>query len=118
MTTSEAFEFVTQWLDSFASELEASSYRIQHCIELEATHEEIPRVHAHVFHHDGVICLVQDFELLADEHKIGIILHEFGHIFAPSMHDSDADLWVESFCGIDIDYVDTMQWVEPALLWN
>ena len=120
MTSKEAFGLVAGYIDYVdvddTSEFWASSWKLQLCDDLESVHEEIPRVHAHVFHYPDVVCVVRDFELLPDEHKVGILLHEFGHILAPSEHDADADLWVEEFCGIDVEYVDTLQWVKPALL--
>jgi len=85
------------------------------CPEVEADHKESWRVHAHTLHHPATICLAKAFEDLADEHKIGIMLHEFGHIYG-GPGEADADLWVSDELGIDIDYVETMQWVGVDVL--
>ncbi|HEC61337.1 MAG TPA: hypothetical protein ENI27_03685 [bacterium] len=80
------------------------------CSDLEESHRQIPRVHAHVFHIPMTICVTESIEGLSDEHKIGILLHEMGHIYG-GYDDADADLWVQDALGIDIAYVNTMQWV-------
>ncbi len=81
------------------------------CDDLEEHHIKVPRVHAHVFDFPWVICVVEDIELLSDEHKLGILLHEIGHLYG-GFDDAEADLWVHETLGIDISYVDTMQWVD------
>jgi len=110
MTSRKVLQLVTRFVWSKMLFSPRNVVRLVYCSELEVVHASIPRVHAHVFHYPDTICIVRDFDNLDDEHKIGILLHEFGHLFG-GQHDADADLWVEQVLGIDIEYVDTMQWV-------
>lgn len=80
------------------------------CEMADKDHEREDRVYAHVFHHPWTICVCDRFEDLPDEHKAGILLHEFGHLYGGDL-DAEADLWIDEELGIDIEYVDTIQWV-------
>lgn len=113
MTTEEAFKAVAYLIDSSTVWIpcQASTIRLKvGCPVVEKSHLCSPRVHAHALHRSRTICVVEDFEGLSDEHKLGVLLHEFGHVYGGD-DDAEADLWVEETLGIDIRYVDTIQWV-------
>lgn len=113
MTTEEAFASVAVLIDSVVVWLpcQASTIKLRGgCPVIEKAHDASWRVHAHALHRLLTICVAQEIEDLPDEHKLGIFLHEFGHIYG-GPDEADADLWVEENLGIDLRYVDTIQWV-------
>lgn len=112
MTPRDAFEAVKRCIERHTGSLIRVS--LGYCPAAEEDHARVWRYHAHVMHIPGIICIVRDFRHLPDEHKFGILLHELGHLYTDSEHDADADLWVHEALGIDIDYVDTLQWVDLA----
>lgn len=84
------------------------------CALVVKDHKEDKRVFAHVFHRRGnVICLSRAFDRLELPHKIGILIHEIGHLMSAG-GESEADLWAEENLDIDIDFKDTLQWVDPV----
>jgi hypothetical protein len=86
----------------------------QRCKLVEQDHKEDNRVYAHVFHKPKkTICLARAFDRLPLGHKIGIMLHEIGHLMSNG-GEAEADLWVNDHLGIDIDFKNTIQWVEPG----
>ena len=89
-------------------------YVTQSCPLIEKDHKESPRVHAHVFHKQNrTICLAKAFNRLPLGHKVGIMLHEIGHLMTKG-GEEEADLWVQDNCdGIDIAYKNSIQWVDP-----
>jgi hypothetical protein len=107
MTIQGVVRCIQDWIDDpyYPVELNVG------CPDLERVHKKVWRVHAHVFHYDWTICIVEDIELLPDEHKFGIMLHEFGHLYGGET-DAEADLWVEEALGVVICYRDTLQYVE------
>lgn len=83
------------------------------CRLVREDHKEDPRVYAHVFHRQGnAICICPAFDRLRLEHKIGILVHEIGHLMSKG-GEAEADLWVQENMGVDIDFRDTLQWVDP-----
>lgn len=84
------------------------------CRLAEKDYEEDPRYLAHVFHRRRTVCVARKIEDLAPEYVWGILLHEFGHLYG-GKSDAEADLWVHEKLGIDIDYVDLVQWVDPPV---
>ena len=108
MTTQQIFEHIIVWF-GLPTQIQIS----RKCKLSERDHAEDPRVFAHVFcDRTDTICLCKDFDLLPAGHKIGIILHEIGHLMSDS-GEAEADLWVQDHLGIDIDFKDLVQWVDP-----
>lgn len=54
--------------------------RIKHCNDADKEHEKNIRQYAHVDHEPGIICVCKEFSKLPNEHQIGIIGHEIGHL--------------------------------------
>lgn len=83
------------------------------------------RAYAHVGHYVDdfdLICLASDAADLGDEHALGLILHEVGHVGALAWGYPDAEKsandWVRDVLGITITYRGhpPVQWVDPARL--
>ena len=116
MTASEAMDFVRGLIADRADveELMCSPDEIalnMACPLADKDHAETERFYAHTFHKAKTICVATAFADLPPEHQIGILLHEFGHLFG-GMNEAEADLWVDEVLGIDISYVNTIQWVD------
>jgi len=84
---------------------------IHGCKVANKDHAEVERYYAHTFHRKNAICTCDAFEELNPEHQFGILLHEFGHLYGGES-EAEADLWVEEALGIEIDYVNMVQWVD------
>jgi hypothetical protein len=104
--------------------------RVKHrwCQRCDEAHAKSPRQYAHAEGcFNDTICWAHLVARLANEHQIGICLHEYGHIINPgSSGDSVADLEMkadqavlEAF-GIEIQYVGPreLQWVDLEVLEN
>ena len=108
MKAGKLLEYMLIWFDELPN---VKVYR--KCPLIEHDHANDPRVFAHVFHRRGkVICVCKDFDKLELGHKIGVLLHEIGHLMSNG-GEAEADLWVQDNLGIDIDYKNTVQWVAP-----
>lgn len=109
MTAQKLLEHILAWYDQLPDiKLDRK------CKLVQKDHEEDKRVYAHVFHRRGrVICLCRAFDRLALPHKLGILLHEIGHLMSNG-GEAEADLWVNDNLDIDIDFRNTLQWVDPA----
>ncbi len=68
------------------------------------------RQYAHTMHHPNTICLARAFYRLPSHHKLGILLHELGHL-AGAMGEREADLLAQEMFGIEINRVST-KWGE------
>lgn len=85
----------------------------QACRMVEKDHRDDPRVYAHVFHRpDMTICLCKAYSKLMMGHKIGLLVHEIGHLMSDG-GEAEADLWAHENLGINIGFKATVQWVEP-----
>jgi hypothetical protein len=88
-------------------------YVTQRCPVVEKDHKEDPRVYAHVFHKPKkTICLCRAYDRLPLGHKLGIMLHEIGHLLSDG-GEAEADLWVDDNLGVNIEFKGTLQWVDP-----
>jgi hypothetical protein len=86
----------------------------QRCADVEKDHKEDPRVYAHVFHKPNkTMCLSRAFDKLPLGHKLGVMLHEIGHLMTNS-GEAEADLWVDDTLNINIEFKGTIQWVDPG----
>ena len=65
-------------------------YRIGFCKQVEQEHRDDKRQYAHVFHIDNQVCVAQDFEKLPDRNRLGILMHEYGHILAGKYGSEEA----------------------------
>lgn len=66
-------------------------------------HKRSFRQYAHVFHVPGVICVAEAFEALPLGYRLGILLHECGHLLlGPPHSEAAADQIIESVYGIRI----------------
>lgn len=118
MDALETLAIVTTLVEGVALRLPFSPqevFLVVGCPEAEQDHAEDERVFAHTFHVPKTVCVARAFENLKDGHKLGIMLHEFGHLYG-GQEEGIADLWVDENLGIDLDYVNMVQWVEPRLL--
>lgn len=65
-----------------------------------------PRVFAHTLHEDGVVCYTERMDTeISGENRIGIFLHEFGHLYVDSFPEDVTD---EEFEAMDEDTVEVM----------
>jgi len=110
LTTAAVLEYILTrfWIDTLPV-----IWLDRKCKLVEKDHARDSRVFAHVFHrHNKAICVCRAFSRLPLGHRIGIILHEIGHLMANG-GEAEADLWVQDNLHIDIDFKDTVQWVAP-----
>jgi len=80
---------------------------------------EKARMYSHVGHKPDVICIAPDFSILPANCKLGILLHEVGHIATGLGNEPEADLWVKDVLGITVNYYSDLEleyinnnWVE------
>lgn len=68
-------------------------WSLRHCSDCDKEHAESPRQFAHVGHVPRVVCHAVGTEALSDEHKYGLLAHEFGHAFMieAGLDHSEAD---------------------------
>lgn len=76
------------------------------CKRADKEHEQSIRQYAHTQHYKETICLSQAFYKLPLELKVGIILHEIGHLLGEK-NERRADEVIEEIFGISIHRVDT-----------
>jgi hypothetical protein len=80
--------------------------KLQKCNLAKRHNQSACRSFAHVFHKPNVICLAPEFETLPDCFKVGILLHELGHLAyrADEPHtEKDADFMGYVLSGVKID---------------
>lgn len=83
-------------------------YRVQWCPLADGEHKKSRRQYAHTFHRRGSICIARSFLKLPKRHKIGIILHEIGHLLAGrSGSEADADRAAEGYFQVRIRYTNS-----------
>ena len=68
--------------------------RVKVCREADAEHRKSIRQYAHTMHYPNTICIADAFYDLPEKHKIGIVLHELGHLMgAEAEDDADNIIW-------------------------
>lgn len=82
--------------------------RIIRCSICDKEHERNVRQYAHTYHFANTICLSRAFRSLPMEHKIGVLLHEIGHLLAgPNGTEERANELIYETLGIRIWYVNS-----------
>jgi len=84
--------------------------RVRMCEEAEDEHDGSMRQYAHTMHHPNTICLSKAYYRLPSHHKLGILLHELGHL-AGAVGEREADQLAQEMFGIEICRVST-KWGE------
>jgi hypothetical protein len=80
-------------------------YTLGNCQLVEKEHRKSKRQYAHVFHINGQVCLARAFIELPERFRLGILMHEYGHILAgPDGSEEAANKAVERKTGIPIRY--------------
>ena len=80
-------------------------YSLGQCKDVQEEHRKSKRQYAHVFHIPGQVCLADEFEQLPEKNRLGILMHELGHIIAgPSKGELAANRAAENAFGILIKY--------------
>jgi hypothetical protein len=127
--TKKAFEVVKEFLVSNFPEFNnttlescptADEYYEESKIEQEKE-KKLPRVYAHTLHKENVVCYTEKMDTdLSDEQRIGIMIHEFGHLLIENHpydftdedtgevqnDDMNADIVCYEMFGVEIHYDD------------
>lgn len=83
----------------------ARRYEVRICQSANREHRSSVRQYAHVFHHDGVICVASKLFDLPPRIMLGILVHELGHLALANKLDHgepDADAKGGDMAGIRI----------------
>lgn len=78
--------------------------KIQHCSLADTEHKYMgKRQYAHVFHHNSnkIICVAKAFYKLPYRFKMGLIIHEIGHLFG-AIDEKKADRLGSKIAGIKV----------------
>jgi len=62
------------------------------------------RYFAHTGHFGNTVCVSKDFSRLPVKNRIGILIHEIGHILSGVTDEPSADLYILDNFGIQIQY--------------
>jgi hypothetical protein len=65
-------------------------YTLQSCPLVEREHRESRRQYAHVFHIENQVCCARAIADLPEKYRLGILMHELGHIMAGQRGSEDA----------------------------
>lgn len=83
-----------------------AGFRVEQCGLADQEHEKSRRQYAHTFHRPGVICIASEFLRLPEVNRLGILLHELGHLMSgQSAPESAANKTVTRASGIPIEMV-------------
>lgn len=82
-------------------------YKLKICEQANKEHAKSKRQYAHVFHKKNTICIADAFYDLPTKHRIGIQLHEIGHLLSPDSGEFGADLAIKKYYNIEIKYKDS-----------
>lgn len=93
---------------------------VKHCKDADKEHAESKRQYAHVYHRSGVICVARSFFSLPECNRLGLLLHEVGHVLrGPGEHtEEQANETVKQASGVTIYYRDgkagkEVEWIKP-----
>lgn len=95
--------------------------KVEHCKGADKEHEESKRQYAHTLHRSGVICVARSFFQLPETHRLGLLLHEVGHVLLahrPRHTEEDADEAARKASGVRVYYKDgaagpDVEWIRP-----
>jgi len=94
--------------------------KVGHCKDADREHETSRRQYAHTLHRAGVICVAQDFFRLPETNRLGLLLHEVGHLLIGDRpHSEDAaNRTVGKASGVTVYYRDgkagpEVEWIRP-----
>lgn len=78
--------------------------KVQLCPLAKKHHQESPRQFAHVFHRRDTICVTPEFYNLPQLYRLGILLHECGHLnlFSRGHSEQEADEMAEIISAVPI----------------
>lgn len=80
-------------------------YKLGNCKLVEKEHAEGKRQYAHVFHIRNQVCLARAFAELPQRYRLGILMHEYGHILAgPDGGELEANEALMKKTGIHVFY--------------
>lgn len=79
-------------------------YKVKLCPLAKKHHKESARSFAHTFHRAKTICVTPEFYDLPQTYKLGILLHEFGHIALEGQEhtEKEADDIISIMSGVDV----------------
>lgn len=83
--------------------------KLRHCREVDEDHKRSCRQYAHTYHYKDTICVAKAFDKLPIQHKLGLIVHEVGHILVGKANhkESQADREANKYFGVRILYKDS-----------
>ena len=80
-------------------------YKLVHCKLAQKEHNESRRQYAHVFHVPNQICLAYEFADLPERFRLGLLMHELGHILAgPTKGEKAANDAILDYSGVTVHY--------------
>ena len=80
---------------------------IRHCKLADDEHRRSKRQYAHVGHYKRTVCVADAFYELPREYRIGILVHEVGHLLG-AIDEEEADVLGIRATGIPIVRVDSI----------
>lgn len=95
--------------------------KVEHCKDADQEHAESRRQYAHTLHKKGVICVASSFFDLPENVRLGLLLHEVGHILLdrkPGHSEDAANDAVYKASGVRVYYRDgkhgpEVEWIRP-----
>ena len=95
--------------------------KVEHCKDADREHLESKRQYAHSLHRHGVICVARSFFALPETNRLGLLLHEVGHVLLgnrPAHTEDQANEEVRKASGVTVYYKDgsagpEVEWIRP-----
>ena len=95
---------------------------VRNCQEADREHAISRRQYAHTFHRPGVICVSRSFWDLPETNRLGLLLHEAGHVLMERVKhnhtEDEANDAIYHASGIRVWYRDgnggpQLEWIRP-----
>jgi len=80
---------------------------VEWCRVAERDHTRSRRQYAHTGHVKGVICVARAYYTLPVKYRVGVLLHEFGHL-AGARDEMDADALAFKLFGVEVERADSV----------